>query len=52
MKKRKTAEEFKKYEREAIQYMSNLIDFNNEEVFYDNFAEHVDNNYNNHEVLG
>ena len=52
MRKRKTAEDLKKYEQEAKQYMSNLIDFNNEVVFYDNLAEHVDKNYNNHEVLG
>ena len=31
--------------------MSNLIDFNNEVVFYENLAEHVDKNYSNHEVL-
>ena len=52
VRKRKTAEELKRYEKEAIQYMSNLIDFNNEVVFYENLAEHVDKNYNNHEALG
>ena len=31
--------------------MSNLIDFNNEVGFYDNLAEHVDKNYNNHETV-
>ena len=43
----KTAEEQKKYEREAISHMSSLIDMTNEDRFYDSFVEHIEKSYIN-----
>ena len=43
----KTAEDQKKYEKEAIKYMSNFIDISNEDQFYDSFVEHLEKAYIN-----
>ena len=41
----KTAEEVKRYEKEAIQYLSPQIDASNEDQYFDKLVEHIEMTY-------
>ena len=45
VRKFKTTEEVKRYEREAIQHLSPQIDAFNEDVYFDDFVKHIEKTY-------